>query len=61
MYQKPPKAVEKTIEAVMVLRKSEPTWAEGKKQLGDPNFLVQLVNYDKDQLNDAMLNKAPQP
>ena len=42
----------------MVLRKSEPTWAEGKKQLGDPNFLVQLVNYDKDQLNDAVLNKV---
>jgi hypothetical protein len=57
MYQKPPKAVEKTIEAVMVLRKSEPTWAEGKKQLGDPNFLVQLVNYDKDSLDDAVLNK----
>jgi len=58
MYQKPPKAVEKTIEAVMVLRKSEPTWAEGKKQLGDPNFPVQLVNYDKDTLNDAILNKV---
>ena len=58
MYQKPPKAVERTIEAVMVLRKSEPSWAEGKKQLGDPNFLNQLINYDKDQLVDAVLNKV---
>ena len=58
MYQKPPKAVERTIEAVMVLRKSEASWAEGKKQLGDPNFLVQLVNYDKDGLTESILSKV---
>ena len=42
----------------MILRKSEPTWLEAKKQLGDPGFLNQLVAYDKDALNDAMLNKV---
>ena len=57
-YAKPHPAVEKVMEAVMVLRKSEPTWLEAKKQLGDPGFLNQLVTYDKDQLNDAMLNKV---
>ena len=47
-YAKPPPAVETVMEAVMVLRKQEPTWAEAKKQLGDPNFLMQLVQYDKE-------------
>ena len=37
------------MEAVMVLRKQEPTWTEAKKQLGDANFLMQLVQYDKEQ------------
>ena len=58
MCQKPPKAVEKTLEVVMILRKSEPSWPEAKKQLGDANFLVQLVNYEKDNLTDAVLNKV---
>ena len=43
-YAKPHKAVEKVMEAVMITRKSEPSWAEAKKQLGDPNFLNQLIN-----------------
>tara|TARA_B100000579_G_C22025653_1_gene485938 strand:- start:173 stop:361 length:189 start_codon:yes stop_codon:yes gene_type:complete len=42
----------------MVLRKSEPSWTEAKKQLGDPNFLVQLIGYDKDTLSDSVLNKV---
>ena len=48
-YAKPPPAVEMVMEAVMVLRKQEPTWTEAKKQLGDANFLMQLVTYDKEQ------------
>merc|ERR1719440_937671 len=56
-YAKPHKAVEMVMEAVMVLRKSEPSWAEAKKQLGDPSFLTQLLTFDKDALNEAMLNK----
>ena len=33
-YGRPPPLVEKVMTAVMVLRNSEPTWAEAKKQLG---------------------------
>jgi len=33
-YGKPPVLVEKVLEAVMILRGNEPTWAEAKKQLG---------------------------
>jgi dynein heavy chain, axonemal len=33
-YGRPPVPVEKALEAVMILRNSEPTWAEAKRQLG---------------------------
>ena len=42
----------------MTLRKQDATWTEAKKQLGDPNFLMQLVQYDKEQLTDSVLNKV---
>ena len=41
------------MEAVMVLRKQDTTWTEAKKQLGDPNFLMQLVQYEKGPLNNS--------
>lgn len=34
-YGRPPALVEKVMEAVMILRGSEPTWAEAKRQLGE--------------------------
>ena len=34
-YGRPPALVEKVMEAVMILRGSEPTWPEAKKQLGE--------------------------
>lgn len=33
-YGRPPALVEKVMEAVMILRGGEPTWAEAKRQLG---------------------------
>ena len=33
-YGRPPTLVEKVMEAVMILRGQEPTWAEAKRQLG---------------------------
>ena len=33
-YGKPPTLVEKVMETVMILRGSDPNWAEAKKQLG---------------------------
>ena len=33
-YGRPPPLVEKVMEAVMILRGSEPSWAEAKRQLG---------------------------
>lgn len=41
-YGKPPQKVEMVMEAVMILKKADPSWAEAKRQLGDVNFLNQV-------------------
>ncbi|KAK3095642.1 hypothetical protein FSP39_017066 [Pinctada imbricata] len=56
-YGRPPALVEKVMEAVMILRGCEPTWAESKRQLGDNNFIKQLMNFDKDNITDRVLKK----
>ena len=56
-YSKPPPAVETTMSAVMTVLKRPPSWDEAKKQLGDASFLTKLLEFDKDQLNDALLKK----
>ena len=44
-YGKPPPLVEKVLEAVMILRGNEPTWAEAKRQLGSVlHFSFVLLN-----------------
>ncbi|KNC97489.1 uncharacterized protein SPPG_07404 [Spizellomyces punctatus DAOM BR117] len=59
-YGKPPPLVEKVMEAVMVLKKSEPTWDEAKRQLGNPYFIKQLINFDKDNISDKILKRINQ-
>ncbi|KAJ3123528.1 Dynein heavy chain 2, axonemal [Physocladia obscura] len=59
-YGKPPPLVEKVMEAVMVLKKSEPTWDEAKRQLGNPYFIKQLINFDKDNISDKILKRTTQ-
>ena len=59
-YGKPPPLVEKVLEAVMVLRKNEPTWDEAKRQLGNPHFIKQLVTFDKDNISDKILKRISQ-
>ncbi|XP_065644391.1 dynein axonemal heavy chain 2 isoform X2 [Hydra vulgaris] len=56
-YAKPPPLVEKVLEAVMILKGYEPTWAESKRQLGDSNFINKLINFDKDNMSDRVLKK----
>ncbi|XP_035216927.1 dynein heavy chain 2, axonemal-like, partial [Stegodyphus dumicola] len=57
-YAKPPVLVEIVLEAVMILRASEPSWAEAKRQLGSPSFLKELLEYDKDNIPDTALHKV---
>ncbi|XP_052771287.1 dynein axonemal heavy chain 2-like isoform X2 [Mya arenaria] len=59
-YGRPPTLVEKVMEAVMILRGQDPTWAEAKRQLGDQNFLKQLMDFDKDNITDRVLKKIGQ-
>ncbi len=56
-YGKPPPLVELVLEAVMVLKQSEPTWAEAKRQLGDPNFIKDLKDFKRDHIPDKVLRK----
>ncbi len=57
-YANPPPLVEKVLSAVMILRKSEPSWSEAKKQLNDPMFLTELINYPIEKMTDSMLKKV---
>ena len=56
-YGRPPPLVEKVMEAVMILKGAEPTWAEAKRQLGDNQFIQKLINFDKDNMSDRVLKK----
>jgi hypothetical protein len=49
-YAKPPPLVELALGAVMTVLKKPTTWDEIKKALGDANFLLTLLKFDKDQL-----------
>ncbi|XP_066933177.1 dynein axonemal heavy chain 2-like [Clytia hemisphaerica] len=56
-YSIPPPLVQKVMEAVMLLKGHEPTWAEAKRQLGDTNFIEKLINFDRDNITDRVLKK----
>ncbi|XP_054907024.1 dynein axonemal heavy chain 2 isoform X1 [Poeciliopsis prolifica] len=59
-YGRPPVLVETVMQAVMTLLGKEPTWAEAKRQLGEPNFIKTLINYDKDNITDRVLKRIGQ-
>lgn len=42
-FTRPPPKVEMVMEAVMILKNSEPSWAESKRQLADVNFLATVI------------------
>ena len=56
-YTNPPELVDLVMQAVMILRGGEPTWAEAKRQLADTSFINQLKEYDKDNMTDRILKK----
>ena len=51
-YGRPPALVEKVMEAVMILRGGEPTWAEAKRQLGRCCFL--FLSFHLSSLRDNL-------
>uniref|UniRef100_A0A8B9XJL0 Dynein axonemal heavy chain 2 n=1 Tax=Bos mutus grunniens TaxID=30521 RepID=A0A8B9XJL0_BOSMU len=56
-YGRPPAQVEMVLQAVMILRGNDPTWAEAKRQLGEQNFIKSLIHFDKDNISDKVLKK----
>ena len=56
-YTNPPELVDLVMQAVMILRGGEPTWAEAKRQLADTSFINQLKEYDKENMSDRVLKK----
>lgn len=44
----------------MILRGNDTSWAEAKRQLGDQDFIKQLINFDKDNITDRTLKKIGQ-
>lgn len=59
-YNKPPQLVADVLGAVMILRESEPTWEESKRQLGGATFIKELVEFDKDHISDKILKRITQ-
>lgn len=64
-YGRPPALVEKVMEAVMILRGGEPTWAEAKRQLGkfrfesSPSTVIRLgymQGKETDELRESRAN-----
>jgi dynein heavy chain, axonemal len=41
----------------MTVLKRPATWEEAKKALGDANFMLKLMTYDKDSMDDALLKR----
>lgn len=46
-YSKPPPLVDITLSGVMTVLKRPGSWEEAKKALGDANFMMKLLNFDK--------------
>eukprot|EP00873_Tetraselmis_striata_P045243 jgi/Tetstr1/465507/TSEL_010176.t1 len=56
-FAKPPPLVQMTMEAVCILRQEKPDWDTAKKLLGDSNFMRSLMEFDKDNIPDAVIRK----
>ena len=71
MMKSPPAGVKLTMEAVCIMKEVGPVkvaapdgkgkvddyWEPAKKMMNDPKFLDSLVNYDKDNMKEAVVNK----
>ncbi len=56
-FTTPPPLVATVLEAVCIMMDKPPTWKEGKKLLGQMDFLDQLKNYDKDAIKAKHIKK----
>jgi dynein heavy chain, axonemal len=54
-YKQPPELVVLTLEAVCILLGVKPDWGEAKKLMSAMDFLEQLQNYDKDNIEEKKI------
>eukprot|EP00767_Chilomastix_cuspidata_P003879 gnl/Chilomastix_cuspidata/4008.p1 GENE.gnl/Chilomastix_cuspidata/4008~~gnl/Chilomastix_cuspidata/4008.p1 ORF type:complete len:4809 (-),score=800.22 gnl/Chilomastix_cuspidata/4008:14-12793(-) len=53
-FPSPPAAVQKLMNAVMVLLRAKPSWDESKRKLSQADFLQTLIQYDKDHVSEQV-------
>ena len=56
-FKNVPELVLNVLEAVCILLGVKPDWPTAKNLLADPSLIQQLVEYDKDNLSDAILKR----
>ena len=56
-YANPPRNVIMAMGAVAVMLNKPDDWASIKKELTDPAFMKRLINFDKDNISDAVIKK----
>ena len=56
-FTKPPGGVLLVMEAVCILLGRKTDWPTAKKLLGEPDFMAQLINFDKDNIDPRRLKK----
>lgn len=56
-FNNPPEMVQTVMESVCILLGSKADWATSKALLGDPNFLKNLLIFDKDNIPEARIKK----
>jgi dynein heavy chain len=56
-FAKPPPLVQTTMEAVCILVGRKPDWDNSKKLLGESDFMEQLINFDKDNIDPGRIKK----
>ncbi|CAL8110975.1 unnamed protein product [Orchesella dallaii] len=56
-YYSPPPIVSKVLDSVMIMIDREPTWPEAKIQLGHPDFIRNIMEFDKARITQEKLSK----
>ena len=57
-FANPPEMVKFTLEAVCILLDIKPDWGEAKKLMSAMDFMDQLKNYDKDNIQKKIIQKV---
>ena len=55
-FAQPPALVQVVMEAVCLLLQQPTSWDSARRVLGQPDFMKQLLNYDKDNIDDKTLS-----